>query len=170
IRHALAAGDVAEAAELIAANWLRYVNRGELETVEAWTRALPPGAADADPRLCLARAWMLLVLGRLEEGEPAVEAGEHGTPPGPMRDGSRSVQASAAMVRTSARVMLGDVAGAGETAALAARLEPDADAPWRPIVTNALGMTAYWSGRDEDATAAFRETGRSGERGGHHTA
>src|SRR5207247_4469115 len=32
IRHAIAAGDVADAAELIAADWLRYVNRGELET------------------------------------------------------------------------------------------------------------------------------------------
>jgi LuxR family maltose regulon positive regulatory protein len=170
IRHAIAAGDTADAAELIAANWLRYVNRGELETVEAWTRALPPGAAESDPRLCLARAWMLLVLGRLEEVEPAVQAAERGTLPGPMRDGSRSVESSAAMVRTSARVMLGDVAGASETAAEAARLEPDADAPWRPIVTNALGMTAYWSGREEEAMAAFRETVRSGERVGNHTA
>jgi LuxR family transcriptional regulator, maltose regulon positive regulatory protein len=170
IRHAMAAGDVADAAELIAANWLSYVNRGELETVEAWTRALPPGAAEADPRLCLARAWMLLVLGRLEEVEPAVQAAERGTLPGPMGDGSRSVEASAAMVRTSARVMLGDVAGATESADLAARLEPDRHAPWRPIVTNALGMTAYWSGRTDDAVAAFAETVHSGERVGNHTA
>ena len=170
IHHAIAAGDVADAAELIASNWLTYVNRGELETVEAWTRALPAGAAEADPRLCLARAWMLLVLGRLEEVEPAVQAAERGTLPGPMGDGSRSVESSAAMVRTSARVMLGDVAGAQDTAALAAELEPDPEAPWRPIVTNALGMTAYWSGRSEDAAIAFRETVSSGERVGNHTA
>jgi LuxR family transcriptional regulator, maltose regulon positive regulatory protein len=170
IRHATAGGDAATAAELIAANWLEYVNRGELETVEAWTGALPPGAVEADPRLCLAQAWMLLVLGRLEEVEPAARAAERGTLPGPMRDGSRSVEASAAMVCTSARLMLGDVAGATETAALAERLEPDPDAPWRPIVTNALGMTAYWSGRTDDAVAAFRETVTSGERVGNHTA
>src|SRR3954452_4845242 len=170
IRHAIAAGDVGVAAELIAANWLGYVNRGELETVEAWTRALPPGVAEADPRLCLAHAWILLVLGRLGEVEPAVRAAERGTLPGPMADGSRSVESSAAMVRTSARVMLGDVAGATETADLAARLEPDPEAPWRPIVTNALGMTAYWSGRSHDAVAAFTETVRSGERVANHTA
>ena len=170
IRHAIAAGDVADAAELIAANWLRYVNRGELTTVEAWTRALPPGAAEADPRLCLARAWMLLVLGRLEEVEPAVQAAERGILPGPMGDGSRSVESSAAMVRTSARVMLGDVEGATETARLASDLEPDPDAPWRPIVTNALGMTAFWSGRTDDAVKAFEETARSGARVGNHTA
>src|SRR5262249_48691287 len=41
IRHATAAGDYAEAAELIAANWLTYVNAGQLDTVEAWTATLP---------------------------------------------------------------------------------------------------------------------------------
>lgn len=78
IRHATAGGDAAAAAELIAANWLEYVNRGEFETLEAWTRALPAGAVEADPRLCLAYAWMLLVLGRLGEVEPAARAAERG--------------------------------------------------------------------------------------------
>ena len=41
IAHAIAAGDHHEAAELIAANWLDFVNRGELVTVEAWTWGLP---------------------------------------------------------------------------------------------------------------------------------
>jgi LuxR family maltose regulon positive regulatory protein len=170
IAHATAAGEVDVAAELIAANWLVYVNRGELETVDAWTRALPPGAAEADPRLCIARAWMLLVLGRPDEVEASVRAAERGTLPGPMQDGSRSVEASAALVRTSARLLLGDVAGARETAKLAAELEPDPDAPWRPIVTNAVGMTAYWGGRADDAIEAFRETVLTGERVGNHTA
>jgi len=170
IAHATAAGDVAVAAELIAASWLEYVNRGELETVEAWTRALPPGAAEADPRLCIARAWMLLVLGRPEEVEASVRAAERGVLPGPIQDGSRSVEASAALVRTSARLLLGDVGGAAETAVLAARLEPDREAPWRAIVTNAIGMTAFWSGRSGEAVDAFGETVSSGARVGNHTA
>jgi LuxR family maltose regulon positive regulatory protein len=131
---------------------------------------LPAGAVEADPRLCLAQAWMLLVLGRLDEVEPAVQAAERGHSPGPMRDGSRSVEASAAMVRTSARLMLGDVSAASESAALAERLEPDSEAPWRPIVTNALGMTAYWSGRTDEAVTAFGETVASAERVHNHTA
>jgi LuxR family transcriptional regulator, maltose regulon positive regulatory protein len=170
IRHATAAGEYAQAAELIAANWLTYVNQGELETVEAWTAALPADMADADPRLCIARAWMLLVLGRPAEVEPAVCAAEAGELPGPMRDGSRSVASSAAMVRTSARLLLGDVGAAAETAALAERLEPDRDAPWRPIVTNAIGMTAYWSGQTERARDAFTETVAAADAVGNHTA
>jgi LuxR family maltose regulon positive regulatory protein len=170
IHHATAAGNFAQAAELIAANWLTYVNRGELETVEAWTAALPPQVADADPRLCLARAWMLLVLGRPAEVEPAVQAAERGVLAGSMRDGSSSIESSAAMVRTSARLLLGDVGAASETAALAAKLEPDPMAPWRPIVTNALGMTSYWAGEPDRAVAAFQETVSAGETMANHTA
>ena len=36
ISHAIAAGDYDRAAELMAASWLSFVNRGELVTLEAW--------------------------------------------------------------------------------------------------------------------------------------
>ncbi|MFL5862400.1 MAG: LuxR C-terminal-related transcriptional regulator [Solirubrobacteraceae bacterium] len=170
IFHATAAGNFPAAAELIAANWLTYVNRGQLETVNAWTSALPAKLAHEDARLCIARAWMLLVLGRPAEVEPAVLAAERGLMPGPMRDGSRSLESSAAMVRTSARLLLGDVGAAAQTAARAAELEPDPTAPWRSIVTNALGMTAYWSGAADEAIEAFRETVSASEAVGNHTA
>jgi LuxR family maltose regulon positive regulatory protein len=74
------------------------------------------------------------------------------------------------MVRTSARLLLGDVGAASQTAALAAQLEPDTAARWRPIVTNALGMTAYWSGQTDKAIESFRETVAAGKVVGNHTA
>jgi len=146
IAHALAAGDHGLAGGLIAASWLDFVNRGEFVTVEAWARALPGRMADSDARLCLARAWMLLVLGRPGEVEAEVRAAELEQLPGPLADGSSSVESSAALVRTSARVHLGDIGAAVHSAAIAAELEPDPAAAWRPHVTNALGMTAFWSG------------------------
>ena len=170
IAHATAAGDHNEAAELIAANWLVFVNRGELMTVEAWTRALPAGVAGSDARLCLARAWILLVLGRPGEVEAEVRAAERRTLPGPLADGSSSVESSAAIVRTSARILLGDVGAAAQSAAIAAELEPDTSARWRPHVTNAIGMTAFWSGSVEDAESAFTETVSAGEPAGYYAA
>jgi LuxR family maltose regulon positive regulatory protein len=170
ITHAIAAGDYTQAAELIAASWLDFVNRGELATVEAWTRALPPKLAESDPRLSVARAWMLLVLGRPGEVEAEAHAAERGTLPGPLADGSSSVASSAALVRTSARLLLGDVGGAAQSAALAVELEPDTTALWRPHVTNALGMTAYWSGDYEGAESAFAETVSAGEAAGYYAA
>jgi LuxR family transcriptional regulator, maltose regulon positive regulatory protein len=165
IAHAIAAGDHQQAAELIAANWLDFVNRGELATVEAWTRGLPDKAID--PRMCLARAWMLLVLGRPGEVEAEARAAERGTLPGPLADGSSSVESNVAMVRTSARLMLGDVGAAAQSAATALELEPDPAAPWRPHVTNALGMTAFWAGATGEAQAAFAETVSAGEPAGY---
>ncbi len=170
ITHAIAAGDHGQAAALIAASWLDFVNRGELATVESWTRALPPQLAESDPRLCVARAWMLLVLGRPGEVEAEVRAAERGTLPGPLADGSSSVASSAALVTTSARLLLGDVGAAARSAALAAELEPDPTALWRPHVTNALGMTAYWSGDYEGAEGAFAETVSAGEAAGYYAA
>jgi LuxR family maltose regulon positive regulatory protein len=170
ITHAIAAGDHSQAAELIAASWLDFVNRGELATVESWTRSLPPKVAEFDPRLCLARAWMLLVLGRPGEVEAEVRAAEREALPGPLADGSSSVASSAAIVRTSARLLLGDVSAAARSAALAAELEPDTTALWRPHVTNALGMTAFWSGAVEEAEVAFAETVSAGEAAGYYAA
>ncbi len=139
-------------------------------TVEAWARALPPEVAGSDPRLCLARAWMLLVLGRPHEVEAEVRAAERQTLPGPLADGSSSIESSAAIVRTSARVMLGDVGAAAQSAAIGAELEPDTTARWRPHVTNAIGMTAFWSGAFAAAGAAFAETVSAGELVGYHGA
>ena len=146
IAHAIAARAYKAASELIAASWLDFVNRGELMTLETWVQALPANMAQSDPLLCLAHAWILLVLGRPDEVEAEVRAADRGTLPGPLADGASSVQSSAAIIRTSARILLGDVGAAAETAALAAELEPDVTSPSRPHVTNALGMTAFWSG------------------------
>jgi LuxR family transcriptional regulator, maltose regulon positive regulatory protein len=170
ITHAIAADDYGQAAELIAASWLDFVNRGELATVEAWTRALPPAVARSDPRLCLARAWMLLVLGRPGEVEAEVRAAEQGTQPGPSADGSSSIESSAALVRTSACLMLGDVRAAAQSAAIAAELEPYTTAQWRPLVTHALGTTAFWSGDFDEAERVFAETVSAGESVGDYGA
>ena len=170
IAHAIAASDHTEAAELIAASWHDFFNRGELATVEAWTRALPARVVKSDSRLCLARAWMLLVLGRAGEVEAEVEAAERGTLPGALGDGLRSVRSSAAIVRTAARLFLGDVGAAAHAAAIASELESDPTAPWWPMTTVALGMTAFWSGAVERGAGAFAEAVSAGESTGDYAA
>ena len=170
IAHAIAARDYRAASELIAASWLDFVNRGELMTLETWVQALPAKMAQSDPLLCLARAWMLLVLGHPDEVEAEVRAVDRGTLPRPLADGASSVQSSAAIIMTSARILLGDVGGAAESAALAAELEPDVTSPSRPHVTNALGMTAFWSGALKDAEKAFAETVSAGGQMGYQAA
>ena len=103
------------------------------------------------------------MLGRPGEVEAKVRAAERGSLPGPLGDGSSSIESSAALVRTSARLLLGDVGAAAQSAAVASELEPDKMAPWRAHVTNALGMTRFWSGAFEDAERAFAETVSAGK-------
>ena len=158
IHHAAAAGDFEQTAELIAANWLTYMHRGELQTVQAWIRNLPDRLARTDPRIGLAWAWMLLLLGRPSEVEAAVTAAERGVAGKPMRDGSSSVQSNAATLRAPAHLMLGDVGLAVRNAALADELEPDRAGRWRPMVANVRGMAAYWSGAADEAVNAFQES------------
>ena len=50
--HAIAAGEIDDAAELIAAHWQRAWHV-DPRTVARWLDALPAGAIEADPRLCL---------------------------------------------------------------------------------------------------------------------
>ena len=53
--------------------------------------------------------------------------------------------------------------GHSQRAHMASELEPDKTAPSRAHVTNALGMTRFWSGAFEDAESAFAETVSAGE-------
>ena len=53
---------------------------------------------------------------------------------------------------------------------MASELEPDPTAPWRPQVTNALGMTAFWSGAFQEAETAFAETVSAGDPVGYYAA
>ena len=76
IGHATAAGDVAEACELIARHWLPLFNLGQAETVARWVDALPRESAVADARVCVARAWAALQPGVVEEMESWLRAAE----------------------------------------------------------------------------------------------
>jgi LuxR family maltose regulon positive regulatory protein len=60
VSHALAAGEGGTAARLIAAAAPGWQARGEFGTLRQWLERLPPEAVWANPRLCIARAWMLL--------------------------------------------------------------------------------------------------------------
>jgi LuxR family maltose regulon positive regulatory protein len=83
IEHALAAGDVKRAADLIAENAEETLKRGEVATFRRWIDALPEDLVRARPPLCVLYAWMLLwqsqslkviesLLQDIEEGDECV--------------------------------------------------------------------------------------------------
>jgi LuxR family transcriptional regulator, maltose regulon positive regulatory protein len=160
IDHAVAAGEDAEAAELVARHWNSFFNQGRLTTVSDWLDALPEETVAGDPRLAIARAWIALDLGRLDEVEGWLAAAEGAELRGQMWDGSSSVESALAVLQVVHRFKTGDVGQAGEAAHRALDLESEGRSFGRTAVFLLLGATRYWSDELEDAVDALEEAAR----------
>jgi LuxR family maltose regulon positive regulatory protein len=144
IEHAIAAGDAARAAELVARHWLMFFNRGWLTTVRRWLDGLERRTLLADRRLWLARAWTALDLGELDEVEPWLAA-------------ASDREEWAGVLRALHRFKTGDVAGAARAAV---GPQESADSFRRTVAGCVAGVTAYWRGRYADARAALADAAR----------
>jgi LuxR family transcriptional regulator, maltose regulon positive regulatory protein len=76
VEHALAAGDIERAVQLVEQNAIALVLRSEGATMDRWLEALPPALVRDRPRLSLARAIWALISGRLDEVEPLLADAE----------------------------------------------------------------------------------------------
>jgi LuxR family maltose regulon positive regulatory protein len=157
IRHTVAAGDLEAAGGLIARHWNAYFNEGQLATVGGWLDALGREGVLRDPRLCVARAWIAMDLGRLDEVGAWIEAASQGTPPGPMEDGTASLESAITILQVVHGFKTGDVALASESAHRALELEPEGTHFGRVVAHILVGVTLYWSGDLLEARAALAE-------------
>jgi LuxR family transcriptional regulator, maltose regulon positive regulatory protein len=157
VHHTLAAGDLDEASDLIARHWNGFFNEGRLATVEGWLDALGRDAVLADPRLCVARGWVGLDRGRLDEAGSWIESASTGSLPAPMQDGTSSLESATAVLRTVHRFKIGDVRGASKAALQALELEPEGTHFGRVVAHILLGVSLYWSGRPREAKAVLEE-------------
>jgi LuxR family transcriptional regulator, maltose regulon positive regulatory protein len=151
IAHATAAGDFADAAELIARHWRPVWNAGLRETVARWIDALPRSVVLADARVCLARGWTALFLGASDEVEPWARAAEQGMLPGPLFDGISSVDANVALLRAVHANFIGDVGRMVEQARLALGLDSTEGSPGRAIASFILARSVYFGSSEPRA-------------------
>jgi LuxR family transcriptional regulator, maltose regulon positive regulatory protein len=161
VRHLVAAGDVVRTAELIAAQWVHEFNRGGLSTVWGWLDLLPGETVLQDPRLSVARSWIALNEGRLDDAAFWVDAVEVGAAAGA---GGASIGAQAVVLRAILSFKLGDVAAALETAGRATTL----DLGEAPLARSGLyciyGNALYFSGRIDEAQASYRRAAQRAEK------
>ncbi len=81
IRHAMAAGDMTWAAQLIEQHFDEvFFLRGEAATIHRWLSALPDELVRSRSRLLLAEALMEGTSGRVEVVEPLLDAAERASP------------------------------------------------------------------------------------------
>lgn len=153
IGHAIAAGDLAEARELIAAHWDDLLCEGLADTLQSWLDELPPQMVAEDARMCLIRGMLALSLGPLEEAPAWLAAAEAAVPMGPFRQGPSSVESGISFLRAGYHHLTGDLAGAETAIRRALELEESGSGRWRNPVLGALGTVLFWRGRDAEASS-----------------
>jgi LuxR family transcriptional regulator, maltose regulon positive regulatory protein len=171
IRHALAAQDVARAADLIEMA-VPALHRSKQEaTLLGWLAALPNEVVHCRPVLSVGYAWGLLASGELEAAElrlrdaerwlePRVDPGERAcTPPAEMvvvdHEEFRRLPATIAVYRAAHAQALGDVASTVYFARRALDLVAADDQLRHGAATALLGLASWTSGDLESAYQAF---------------
>jgi ATP/maltotriose-dependent transcriptional regulator MalT len=141
---ALAAGEPATAAAIVAAVWPATLARGEHATVQAWLRALPPRVAAAEPDLFVVRLWATLDRAALSSAER--QLAEPGVSP--------TLKARGRLLHAA------DALRAGDLDALTARLkaasaDDPADGFWHTTDALLRAHEAFWRGHPRVAHRHF---------------
>jgi LuxR family maltose regulon positive regulatory protein len=156
IAHATAAGDLDQAAELIADSWRMHLNWGQTDTVVHWIDALPEGSALSDARLAVARGWAALYRGRLDEVETLLGNPEAAGLPGPFYDGS-SPAANVAFLESVYAALRGDVGSSIAAGRTAIRAHSGANKAGRALPSVVLGRSLYYAGELSEAITVLEE-------------
>ena len=151
LRHLIAAGDFARSADLIATDWFDEFKGGGLSTISGYLDLLPEEAVLQDPRLCVARAWIALSVGQLDDAAEWIEAVEIGSP----GDGD-GISAQVVVLQAVHSFKTAEVAAALETARRAITLKLGEAPPGRSSAYCIYGSALYFSGNPREAQGAFR--------------
>ena len=164
----MAAGDIAESADLIAADWVNEFNGGGLSTVSGWLDLLPYETVSQDPRLSVARAWIALNVGQLDDAAEWIEAVEAGPAQTPQMTAASALKSSSCARFTRSRPATSP--RRSETARRAITLD-FGDAPLgRSGAHCVYGSALYFSGSTHEAQAAFRRAVQVAEKVGDRRA
>jgi LuxR family maltose regulon positive regulatory protein len=154
VHHLVAGGDITAGADLIAADWIVEFNAGGLSTVSRWLDLLSYEAVSQDPRLSVARAWIALNVGHLDDAAEWIKAIETG-PATDTADGG-SIGAQVVVLRAFHSYKTGDVAAALETARRAITLDLGEAPLGQSVAYCVYGSALYFSDSTHEAQAAFR--------------
>jgi len=169
IHHGIGAGDADDVTELVGIHWNAFFNHGRLATVTGWLDSLPRSTVESDRRLCIARGWLALDLGRVDDVERWIEMAERALP-GRTRGGAESHDAETAVLRMVYRFKTGDVGRALQEAEETLELAPAEALFPRTVARCILGIALYWSGDLDRAAEALDEAVRHARSAGNDLA
>jgi LuxR family transcriptional regulator, maltose regulon positive regulatory protein len=155
VTHALAAGDVDGATDLIARHFHAYNDSGRGATVRHWLGKLGEDRIAASPLAAHCVAWTTVLSGdhrTVQRCLPVIEAAGDA---GPLPDGMRSFASSAAMLRTICG--FDGLRPMREAGLRAVALEADPGSRWYSAARGALSSALYWAGEFEAAAVHAQE-------------
>ena len=155
VGHALAAGDVASSVRLIAEHWYRYVDTGRVATVRGWLRSLGDERIKAHPLAAHCAAWVAALRGDREGVRlwlPVIAAGGN---EGPLPDGMRSLQSSAALLDGS--FGFSGLEPMRRSASEAVDLETNPVSPWYALARAGYGAALYFCGEFQAAARQLEQ-------------
>lgn len=153
VRQMVAAGDIADGADLIAADWVNEFNTGGLMTVSGWLDLLPAQAVSQDSRLTVARAWIALTLGQLEAARRWIDAIDVESARRATDDDT--IHAQLVVLRASYALKAGDLVAALRQARQAVNLDLGHTPLARSSAQCTYGSALYFSGLVDEAQGAF---------------
>ncbi|OBJ53268.1 LuxR C-terminal-related transcriptional regulator [Mycobacterium sp. 1423905.2] len=168
VRHLIAGGDIERSADMIAADWVTEFNGGGLSTVSSMLDQLPDETVLQDPRLSVARAWIALGLGQLDDAAEWIEAAETQAEGGTANSGAISAQV--VVLRAIHAFKAAEVATALEQARRAITLNQDEAPLGQSSAYCIYGSALYFSGSPREAQAAFRRAVQQAEKVGDRRA
>jgi LuxR family transcriptional regulator, maltose regulon positive regulatory protein len=158
ITHALAAGDIAGAVDLIAQHWYSYVNSGRLATVSGWLRSLSGEQIAAHPLAAHCLAWVAATSGDQVSVRRWLPILESADPGGPLPDGMWSLEFSVALL--GGAFGFDGIQAMRESAARAVELAGEPTSTWDTLALAAFGFSQYLSG-EPAAAESLRQAAMS---------
>ena len=185
IRHAMAGGDVARAADLVELAWPATGQSDQAATLRRWLEALPDELIRIRPVLSVAYAATLLVGGNVEGVEARLRDAERwldttadgrAGPKAPStamvvvdEEEFRRLPCSIALYRAAQALAVGDVAGTMTHAQRALDLVGEDDHPRRGAAAGLLGLVSWTTGDLEAAHRSYADCIASMQKAGHIT-
>lgn len=168
VRHLLAAGDIASSADLIAADWADEFSGGGVSTISGYLDLLPEETVLRDPRLSVARAWIALSIGQLDDAAEWIEAAETRSTTDTAE--SQAISSQVVLLRAIHSFKTADIAAALKTAARAITLD-FGEAPLGQSRAYCIyGSALYFSDNMSEAQAAFQRAVQLAEKVGDRRA
>ena len=147
VRHAVAAGDVTVAAELVAEHWLSLLMQREAAQLSGWVDGLAPRVLAGSAELALAGAGAALALGELEQAQGYIELADAKARDVPAKRRARFALSRAIVAMLDARVR-GDYEATRSAALKVLGSLQAAEAPGDPrvIAQLSLAVAEHWTG------------------------